>query len=150
MIDILLIIFEQTLMHIPLMFGAYISFSLMKVPDLSIETAYVVGALCGSHMLMGTQGVPMGLQLILVIVASLIGGILVGITSSLITQKAKIPHLLSSIITFGLFHGINQFFRGNFSFIKTQLKKTRPKRQIAHPARLPLPRIGGMTIGKRS
>lgn len=110
MIDTLLIIFEQTLMHLPLMLGAYMSFSLMKVPDLSIESAYVVGALCGTYTLIGTQGVPIGLQLIVVIIASLIGGMLVGLTSSVITRKAKLPHLLSSIITFGLYHGITQFF----------------------------------------
>lgn len=110
MSNALLIILEQTFMHLPLMLGAYISFSLMKVPDLSIESAYVVGALCGAHMLIGTQGVPVGIQIIILISASLIGGALVGLTSSIITQKAKLPHLLSSIITFGLFHGINQFF----------------------------------------
>jgi len=110
MLNTVFTILEQTLMHLPLMLGAYISFSLIKVPDLSIESAYVVGALCGSHLLLGTQSVPMGIQFIIVIFASLMGGMLVGLTSSIITQKGKLPHLLSSIITFGLFHGINQLF----------------------------------------
>jgi len=32
------------------------------------------------------------------------------LTSSMLTQKGGFPHLLSSIVTFGLFHGINQYF----------------------------------------
>jgi len=106
MIQTLFTICEQSLMHLPLMLGAYMSFSLIKVPDLSIESAYVVGATLGSKILIGMHGMPMGITLFLVIAASLIGGALVGLTSSLLTQKAKLPHLLSSIVTFGVFHGI--------------------------------------------
>jgi len=108
MINTLLIILEQAALHLPLMLGAYISFSLLKVPDLSIETAYVVGALIGSKVLLGTQSLPLVFVLVAVLCASCIGGGIVGLSSSLMTQKARLPHLLSSIITFGLFHGINQ------------------------------------------
>ncbi len=114
MINTMLVILEQSLMHVPLMIGAYISFSLMKVPDLSIESAYVVGALFGTHVLIATQGMPMSIQIVVLIIASLLGGAIVGFTSSMITQKAKLPHLLSSIITFGLYHGINQFFSASY------------------------------------
>lgn len=41
------IIFEQTLIYLPLVLGAYCSISLVKVPDLSIEAAYVFGAILG-------------------------------------------------------------------------------------------------------
>lgn len=109
MINMLFIIIEQSLLHLPLIFGAYISFSLLKVPDLSIESAYVVGAIFGSYALTGVSELPMALAVIIIIFASFIGGALVGITSSLLTQKGRFPHLLSSIVTFGLFHGINQF-----------------------------------------
>lgn len=105
----LLVILEQTLLHIPLMLGAYISFSLLKVPDLSIETAYVVGAITGSSALLSVHNMPIGVVSILVVLASCIGGALVGLVSSTITQKGHLSHLLSSIITFGLFHGINQY-----------------------------------------
>lgn len=109
MINTIFVIIEQTLLHLPLMFGAYISFSLLKVPDLSIESAYVVGAILGSSALTNLVNVPMSIMIFIVLMASFIGGALVGMTSSLLTQKAQFPHLLSSIITFGLFHGINQF-----------------------------------------
>jgi putative ABC transport system permease protein len=108
MSDLILIIIEQSLLHIPLMLGAYISFSLLKVPDLSIESAYVVGAIAGAHMLTLVQNIPAMLQLPFVIIASFLGAMLVGLTSSLLTQRGTFPHLLSSIVTFGIFHGVNQ------------------------------------------
>lgn len=109
MINTLLVILEQSMLHLPLMLGAYISFSLLKVPDLSIESAYVVGAIAGSYPLINMSNIPILIMLIMVIGTSLIGGMIVGLVSSLLTQKGTFPHLLSSIVTFGLFHGINQF-----------------------------------------
>jgi putative tryptophan/tyrosine transport system permease protein len=106
---IVLIIVEQAMMHLPLMLGAYISFSLLKVPDLSIESAYVVGAILGSYAVIMASHLPLSVSILIALGGSMLGGVLVGITSSLLTQKGKFPHLLSSIVTFGLFHGINQF-----------------------------------------
>ena len=112
MIQTVLIILEQVCFFIPLALGAYISFSLMKVPDLSIESAYVFGAILASKTLIHVQHLSIGPSLTLVIIASMIGGLLVGLISSLLTKYAKLPHLLSSILTIGLFHGINQFILG--------------------------------------
>lgn len=106
--DIFLIILEQTLLHLPLLCGAYISLSLMKVPDLSIESAFVCGALLGSKAL------SLGMGLVFVLSASLLGGALVGVTSSCITQVGRLPHLLSSIITFGIFYGVSQLIAGSY------------------------------------
>lgn len=114
MIACLLIILEQTLLHIPLIFGAYISISLLKVPDLSLESAYVCGAIFGAQTLIIVQQLPVALQIIAVIIASISGGALVGLTSSTITQKAGLPHLLSSIVTFGIFHGIHQMIAKSY------------------------------------
>ncbi len=114
MLNTLLVIIEQTMLHLPLMFGAYVSFSLLKVPDLSIESAYVVGAILGSSALINIVNVPMSMMIFIILMASFLGGALVGMTSSLLTQKAKFPHLLSSIVTFGLFHGINQFISATY------------------------------------
>ncbi|HEX4068931.1 MAG TPA: hypothetical protein VHX42_02435 [Candidatus Babeliales bacterium] len=113
-IDVLLIIIEQCLMHIPLMLGAYITISLMKIPDLSIESAYVFGAIIAAQCIALTDTLPMVIQLPIVIIASLCGGAVVGLTSSMMTQYAKMPHLLSSIITFGIFYGINQLIAGSY------------------------------------
>ncbi len=112
--DLLLIIIEQCLLHVPLLLGSYISLSLMKVPDLSLESAFVCGALAGALVLPLGTALPHAVQLILVIVASLLGGALVGATSSSITQFGRLPHLLASIITFGIFYGINQLIAGSY------------------------------------
>jgi len=112
MVETILIIAEQALLHFPLILGAYISVSLMKVPDLSIESAYVFGALCASTALPFVHHLPSIVSIPIIICASLSGGICVGLTSSLLTQKAHIPHLLSSIITIGIFHGVSQLIAG--------------------------------------
>ncbi|MFI5333495.1 MAG: hypothetical protein ACHQVS_05340 [Candidatus Babeliales bacterium] len=109
MINTLLVILEQSLLHLPLVLGSYISLSLLKVPDLSIESAYVVGAIFGSQVLLGTASWYPWSVLLCVLAASFLGGAIVGLVSSTLTQKGSFPHLLSSIVTFGLFHGINQY-----------------------------------------
>lgn len=117
--DILLIILEQVCIHIPLLCGTYISFSLMKVPDLSIESAYVTGALLGSKMVLVCAPYGVIVQAIGAVVGGMLGGILVGFTSSMLTHLVRMPHLLSTIITFGLFYGINQYISGIYITLNT-------------------------------
>lgn len=113
MYETFLIILEQSLLHMPLIFGAYISMSLMKLPDLSLESSYACGALlAAATMSTVMQAIPAPLSLIVTITISLTGGALVGIMISFLTQKCHIPYLLSSLITTGLFHGIMQLFAG--------------------------------------
>ena len=119
MIETVIIILEQALLHMPLIIGAYISISLLKVPDLSIESAYVFGAIIGAKVLAYSQALPTGILLPLIALASLGGGMCVGLTSSLLTQKAGLPHLLSSILTFGIFHGIIQFIAGAYQSLSS-------------------------------
>jgi putative ABC transport system permease protein len=114
MIDMVLIILEQFLVHIPLLLGAYINISLMKVPDLSIESAYVSGAILSAQLIPHITGLHSVLQIIVLLCASLLGGACVGFTSSMLTQYARLPHLLSSIVTFGIFYGINQVIAGSY------------------------------------
>jgi putative ABC transport system permease protein len=107
-----LIILEQAFLGFPLVLGAYCSISLMKIPDLSLESAYVFGAILASQCLFLTNNLPTPITFICVLLAALIGGMTVGTVSGLLTQKAKLPHLLSAIITTGIFHGANQFVLG--------------------------------------
>ena len=108
----LLIICESACQYFPLVLGAYITIALMKIPDLSIEIAYMCGAIIGTRMLIFTNTWPLIICFPVTIIASAIGGMLVGLCASTLTHKAKFPHLLSSIITIGIFHGLNQFFLG--------------------------------------
>ncbi len=113
MIHTLAIILEQSLLYFPLVLGSYISISLLRVPDLSIEVAYVCGAIMGAKMQLILMGQGSFITFVLVLLASIFGGMLVGSMSSCLTLFARFPHLLSSILTLGLFHGINQFVMGS-------------------------------------
>lgn len=112
MFETLLIILEQVLLHFPLILGAYISVSLMKLPDLSIESSYAFGALLATTVMPYCIMLPFPLNLILIMCVSMFGGALVGALSGILTHKARIPYLLSSIITIGIFHGIGQLVAG--------------------------------------
>ncbi len=110
MFNFVMIVFEQSMIFFPLVLGSYISFSLLKVPDLSLETAYLIGASCGGYLLQFMQGYSLVMTLSVVLCGSILGGMLVGCVSSCITRFGNIPHLLSSIITFGLFQGLFLMF----------------------------------------
>ncbi len=114
LLESFIIIMQQTLIHLPLIIGAYISIALMKVPDLSLESAYVFGALLAAKTVVFLHGMPLIITVPCTLFASLLGGAFVGLTSSLLTQKAQLPHLLSSIITFGIFHGVNQLVAASY------------------------------------
>ena len=105
MFNFLMIVVEQSMIYVPLSLASYISFSLLKIPDLSLESAYLMGAFFAGLALQVMQGYSTLFTLLVVFMASIVGGMIVGLTSSCITRYGKIPHLLSSIITFGLYQG---------------------------------------------
>lgn len=117
-----LIILEQAFLNFPLVLGAYISISLMKLPDLSLESAYVFGAIMASRCLVLTNDLPTPVTFAFVLSAAILGGIMVGTVSGLLTQKAKFPHLLSAILASGIFHGMNQFVLGTSNFSISRYK----------------------------
>lgn len=109
MMQTAIIVIEQWLLYFPLLCGAYISISLMKIPDLAIEAAYIMGAIVGSKALVVMKGATSLSAVVAITGFGMLGGALVGIMSSLLTQYAHLPHLLSSILTIGVFHGIAQY-----------------------------------------
>ncbi len=106
MFNFFMIIVEQSMIYLPLVLGSYVSFSLLKIPDLSLETSYLIGAFCGSYALQITHGYSLSVALVCTVCASMFGGMLVGLVSSCMTRFGHIPHLLATIVTFGLFQGI--------------------------------------------
>ena len=106
-----LTIVEQIALYFPLMLGAYLSLGLMKIPSLSIESAYVFGAIIASRVVLFDPSKDF-FVLVMALFASLCGGAIVGIVAALFSQKAKFSHLLSAIISIGLFHGISQWIVG--------------------------------------
>lgn len=119
MLSQLSICMEQALVYIPLVMGSYLSISLMKIPDLSLESAFTAGAIGAYHVLKLQLNIGNYILLPLVIVVSCVGGMLVGLVSSFLTSYCRFAHLLSSIITTGLFHGVNLLLLGtcNASFV---------------------------------
>lgn len=91
-------IFQQTLLALPLVMGAYLSISLMKVPDLSLESAYLSGAILGA---IAPGPLPF--------FWALTGGALVGLLTGVLNQVCRLPFLLAALVVNGLFHGINLF-----------------------------------------
>lgn len=106
MLNPFMIVFEQSMIYLPLVLGSYVSFSLLKIPDLSLETSYLIGAFCGGFALQVTCGYSLFVALMCTVCASIFGGMLVGLVSSCMTRFGHIPHLLATIVTFGLFQGI--------------------------------------------
>lgn len=100
-------ILEQALIVLPLVMGAYFTISLLKLPDFSIESAYLFGAV--SAFL--TQDLPLPL----VLLSAICGGMIVGAIVSLLNQILHIPFLLAAIVTNGLFHGFTQYLLGTSS-----------------------------------
>ncbi len=99
---------EQISLYIPLMLGSYIALGLMKIPSLSIESAYVFGAVLASVVVISDPSANF-FVLIMALTTSFFGGALVGFLSALLAEKAHFSQLLSAIITIGFFHGVIQW-----------------------------------------
>lgn len=100
----ILSILEQALIALPLIIGAYFTLSLLKLPDFSIESAYLFGAV--------TAFLTKDFPLPIVILSAITGGMIVGFLVSLLNQVLRIPFLLAAIVINGLFHGMTQFLLG--------------------------------------
>lgn len=99
-------ILEQILMFLPLIIGAYISMSLMKITNFSIESAYLFGAIVAGQALQnGCSGF---WALFIALISSACAGALVGVFTALLFEKAKFSDVLSAIITVGFFYGLAQ------------------------------------------
>lgn len=106
-VDSITLIVELVALHVPIVLGSYIVFSLLKTPDLSIESAYVCGALAGAVTVMHMpDGFALSLPVALISAAG--GGLIIGLLSSALTRFGKLPHLLSSIMVNGIFLGAYQ------------------------------------------
>ena len=81
----------------------------MKIPDLSLEGAFIMGAIVSAKIGAIACDLPTTPKFFLIVLASLAGGAIVGISSSIINQVLKIPYLLSALITIGIFHSVGIF-----------------------------------------
>lgn len=91
--------------YAPFALGAYLSISVMRIPNLAIESAVAVGAIAGA--LMASLLPALGITGIWS--AAFLAGGCTGLVAALLHTKGYISHLLAGLITIGLFHGIMQF-----------------------------------------
>ena len=85
-------IIEQALIALPLVIGGYLILSLLKLPDFSIESAYLFGAV-GTLLFYNSLPFP-------IVLASAIGaGCLVALIVTTLNQFLHIPYLLAAIVT---------------------------------------------------
>lgn len=103
-------VLEQILLFLPLLLGAYISMGLMKISNLSIESGYLFGAILASELLL--DGYTGFAALAVALLGSAFGGAISGIIAGTLAEKAQFSHVLSAIITIGLFQGIAQLVIG--------------------------------------
>ncbi|HBY05778.1 MAG: ABC transporter, permease [candidate division TM6 bacterium GW2011_GWE2_42_60] len=112
MLNILIVVVEQFFLYLPLVIGAFVSFSLLKIPNLCLEAAFLVGAI-GSHLVLeAIPALPLVIKLLMGTVVGFAGGALVGFVCGLIITRGLIAHLLANIVTVGLFSGISLFLIG--------------------------------------
>lgn len=119
---------DQILIALPLIIGSYLTISLLKFPDFSIESAYLFGAVMA--YLAG------GLPFPLILLSAFFGGVVVGSIVGTLNQVLKLPFLLAAIITNGIFHGLTQFLLG------TSVKSFHPTLAISEHAIFILIAIG--------
>lgn len=105
--SILCTLAEQVALYLPLVLGAYCAFSLLRIPYLALESAYLFGAICSSRFML--LDCPYLIASFGSCIAALVGGTIAGMVAYGIQYYLRVSFLLSSIITIGLFHGINQF-----------------------------------------
>lgn len=91
-------LFEQMFIALPLVFGAYLILSLLKLPDFSLEGSYLFGAV----MAYLSRDLPFPIPFL----AAIIGGILIGSLMFFLHQIFRLPYLLAAVVMNGFVHGI--------------------------------------------
>jgi len=102
-------ILEQSFLLLPLLLGAYLIISIMRIPFLALESAFVFGAAVGgrcSVMFNESSAV----SLLIGVSMAICAGAVVGLCAGLIQQWVpRISSVLASIVTVGLFQAATMF-----------------------------------------
>ena len=92
---------NQMLLFLPLSFGIYLSYCVMKTTDLTVEATYVLGAALFARMI--SQGVAHPWALILALTVPSLAGIAV----ALMRKIARIDGLIASVLAIYMLYSIN-------------------------------------------
>jgi putative ABC transport system permease protein len=106
-------LFIQSLVFTPLVFGVYLSYYVLRIPDLTVESSFVAGAVAF------TRALEFGVSPMLSVVIGLLSGGLSGFLVSLLQVKERIPALIAGILMLFMMYPINLILlnRPNVSLI---------------------------------
>lgn len=92
---------EQSLLMFPLVLGIYVSFSILKIADLSVDGSLVLGASVFAKL--NISGVPFGLA----ILAATLAGFAAGIVCALVQYNNRIDPLIAGILMAFILHSLS-------------------------------------------
>ncbi len=105
----------QGLIYAPMALGVYLTFSILKTPDLTVEGSFVVGmTVCA---VVTIQGHP-----VLGLLAGVLAGALAGIVTGVLQTRLKVEPILSGILTMTGLYTVNYAVLGGQSNLYLQYK----------------------------
>jgi putative ABC transport system permease protein len=85
-------ILEQSCLFFPLVLGIYLSFSILKIADLSVDGSFVLGAAIFA------KAMSAGATLTFAITAAIFSGLIAGMLTALVQRKNRIDPLIAGIL----------------------------------------------------
>lgn len=108
----------QGLLYSLLALGCYITFNLLKYPDLTVEGSFVLGATVGAIL------INMGVNPIIACFIAIISGSIAGLITGLLNVYGKINDLLASIITTTALYTVNMVLMNHRANVSIARKTT--------------------------
>lgn len=99
--DIFINSLEQSLLFFPLVLGVYLSYSILRVTDMTVEGSFVLGAGLFAKLL------SLGNTVLLSGAAAIAAGLVAGLAIALIQRHGKIQSLIAGIIGVFMLYSIN-------------------------------------------
>ncbi len=93
-------IFEQALLMFPLVLGIYISFSILKIADLTVDGSFLIGAAVFAAL--STKGV----SLVLAMVLACASGACAGAVCALVQRNNRVDPLIAGILMAFILHSL--------------------------------------------
>lgn len=94
-------ILEQALLMYPLVLGIYVSFSVCKIADLTVDGSFLAGAAVFATL--STNGVPIGLAML----AAILAGALSGVVCAIAERKNRVDPLIVGILMAFMLHSLS-------------------------------------------
>lgn len=99
--DIIFIALEQSLLLLPLVLGIYLTYSILKVTDLTVDGTFVLGAAVFARLITNSYPVEISMA------AAILAGAAFGMLVSLIQYKNRVKPLIAGILMVLMLQTIN-------------------------------------------